>query len=120
MPGSVQITFRDMDPSAALEARIRERISQLERVCERLTSCRVIVEAPHRHHHQGKLFHIRIDVTLPGGEIVVGRDPAEHHAHEDAYVTVRDAFDALRRRLDDHTQRRRGDVKTHVAPEPLA
>jgi ribosomal subunit interface protein len=114
MPALVQITFRDIDPSPALEAKIRERVARLERVFDRLTSCRVIVEAPHRQHTQGKLFHIRIDVTLPGHEIVVGRDPAEHHAHEDARVAVRDAFDALRRRLDEHARRQRGAVKAHA------
>jgi ribosome-associated translation inhibitor RaiA len=117
MPSPVQITFRDMEPSAALETRIRERAEQLERVFDRMTSCHVMVEAPHRHHHQGRLFHVRIDATLPRHEFVVGRDPTEHHAHEDANVAVRDAFDALRRQLEDHTRRQHGKVKTHTAPE---
>ncbi len=114
MTAVVQITFRDIDPSPALETNIRERIARLERVFDRMTSCRVLVEAPHRQHTQGKLFHVRIDVTMPGCEIVVGRDPAERHAHENAHVAVRDAFDALRRRLDEHARRQRGAVKAHA------
>jgi ribosomal subunit interface protein len=112
-----QITFRDMEPSAALEARIRKNIERLERKFGRLISCRVMVEASHRRHQQGKLFHVRIDVTLPGREVVVGREPAERHSHEDAHVAVRDAFNALRRQLENHTERQRGAVKTHPVPD---
>ncbi|HUI28163.1 MAG TPA: HPF/RaiA family ribosome-associated protein [Candidatus Kryptonia bacterium] len=112
----VQITFRDMKPSEAVEARILERAAKLEAYYDRIISCRVIVEAPHRHHHQGKLFHIRIDVKVPDGELVVSREPAEHHAHEDVFVAVRDAFNAVQRRLEDYARRQRHDVKVHEPP----
>ena len=114
---SVQITFRHMDPSPALEARIRDRAEELEQFCGRITSCRVVVECRHRHPHQGKLFSVSIDLTIPGREIVVGRDAGANHAHEDAHVAVRDAFDALRRRLEDHARKRRGEVKLHTVPD---
>ena len=104
---SLQITFRHMDPSPALEARIRGRAEELDQFFDRITSCRVVVECRHRHQHQGKLFTVSVDLTMPGHEIVVGRDPGANHAHEDAHVAVRDAFDALRRRLEDHVRQRR-------------
>lgn len=104
---SLQITFRHMGPSPALEARIRQRAEELEQFCQRITSCRVVVECDPRHHRQGKLFSVGIDVTVPGREIVVGRDAGANHAHEDAHVAVRDAFDALRRQLEDHVRERR-------------
>jgi cold shock CspA family protein len=102
-----------MEPSAAIEERIRREAAKLERYSDRITGCRVVVEEPQRRHHQGNLFHIRIDLTLPGGELLVKRAPAEHHAHEDAYVAVRDAFNAARRRLQDHVRRQRHEVKLH-------
>jgi ribosomal subunit interface protein len=111
----VQITFNGMDPSEAIEERIRERIDELSRFYDRIESCRVVVESGHRHHRHGRLRLLRIHLTVPGGEIVVNRDPAEHHAHEDVYVAIRDAFDAARRQLEDHVRRLRGDVKTHEA-----
>lgn len=104
---SLQITFRHMDPSPALEERIRGRAEELDQFCERITSCRVVVECRHRHQQQGKLFSVSIDLTVPGREIVVGREAGANHAHEDAHVAVRDAFDALRRRLEDHVRQRR-------------
>jgi ribosomal subunit interface protein len=112
----LQITFHNMDRSEAVEARIRERSALLERFFERIISCRVAVELKHRHQHHGRFYHVRIDLAVPGREIVVSHEPQADHAHEDVYVAVRDAFDALRRRLSDHSRRRRGDVKLHEAP----
>ena len=112
----VQITLRYMEPSAAVEAKIRERVAKLDRYYQRIMGCRVVVEAPHRRHHQGKLYHVRVDLTVPGGELVVRREPAEHHTHEDVYVAIRDAFDAAQRRLEDYARQQRGDLKTHVEP----
>lgn len=115
MPPWIQITFRNIDASPTVEAKIRERARELEQLFERIVSCRVVIEAPNRRRH-GDLFHIRVDLKVPGKEIVVKRDPPEHHAHEDIYVAVRDCFDAVRRQLEDHVRRQRGDVKTHDIP----
>lgn len=112
----LQITFRNMGPSEAVEARIRERIQGLDRFYDQIISCRVVVEQHHRHHHQGNLFHVRVDLRVPDGELVANREPGEHHAHEDVYVAIRDAFDNVRRQLEDFSRRRRMDVKTHAVP----
>lgn len=94
----LQISFRDISHSDAVEERIREKVEKLEQYTDRITSCRVVVEAPHRQQTKGNLFHIRVDLTLPGEEIVVARDP-DDHAHEDVYIAIRDAFEAVRRQL---------------------
>ncbi len=113
----LDISFRNMDPSPAVEARIREKAAKLERFHGRIISCTVVVEAPHRHHHKGKLYSVHIDVKLPGGkDVVVDHAKPLDHAHEDVYLAVRDAFNATVRRLEDHTRRQRGDVKTHEVP----
>lgn len=114
----VQVTFRNMEHSAAIEADVREKAAKLGEFFDGIIGCRVVVEEPHRSHHQGKLVHVRIDVTVPGRELVVSREPAEHHAHEDAYVAVRDAFRAMRRQIEDHARLLRGDTKRHEAPVP--
>lgn len=113
----VQITFRDMEPSPAIEERVRERAAKLERYFDRITSCRVTIAEPHLHQHKGKLFHVRVDVTVPGGELVANRSHDDNHAHEDVYVAIRDAFRALERQLEEHSQKKKGRVKTHNRPE---
>jgi cold shock CspA family protein/ribosome-associated translation inhibitor RaiA len=111
------IHFRQMDPSPAVEARIREKVAALERFHPRVTHCRVTVEKEQRRHHQGDLFRVAIELTVPGRKaIVVGRTGPRDHAHEDVYVALRDAFAAATRRLEDDVRERRGDVKAHAAP----
>jgi ribosome-associated translation inhibitor RaiA len=112
----LQITFRDLPSSSAVEAQIRGRAEHLERVFDRLTSCRVIVEGRHRPQRAGKVTHLCIELTVPGKTITVGRGASEFEAHDDVFVAVRAAFDAARRRLDRHARRRRGEVKTHALP----
>ena len=113
-----QIRFRGMEPSPSIEAVIAERIERLGRFHDRITSCNVVVEAPHRRGRQGKIFHVLVDITVPGREIVTGREPEENHAHEDVYVAIRDAFNAAQRQLEDAVRKMSGHrVKAH--PERL-
>jgi ribosomal subunit interface protein len=104
----LQITIRDVPRSEALEADIRDRVAKLEEFHPRIVSCRVTVEEVGRHHHQGKQFRVRIDVRVPGEEVVVNRDHSE-----DVYVALRDAFDAAKRQLEETVREQRGDVKAH-------
>lgn len=110
MPASLQITLRDMPNSEALETHIRDKVKKLEGLFSHVISCRVVVEMPHRHHQQGKQFDVKIDLGVPGNEIVVNR-----RHHEDPYVALRDAFDAARRQLEDYVHRLRRETKTHVS-----
>jgi ribosome-associated translation inhibitor RaiA/cold shock CspA family protein len=116
MQEELQITWRDMEASDALGAKIREQVQRLERFYDRIIACRVMVEQLHRHKHKGNLFNVRIDLSVPGREIVVTRDSGKDHAHEDPYVVVRDTFKAARRQLEDYVHRHRGDVKAHEPP----
>jgi ribosomal subunit interface protein len=107
----LQVTLKDMPQSEAVESRIREKADKLGRFYDRINSCRVVVESPQRHQHQGKLYSVRIDLTVPGAELVANRAQ-----DEDVYVAIRDAFVAITRQLEDFARRQRGNVKTHAAP----
>src|SRR4051794_1989224 len=95
----LQITFRDIDHSDAIDAHVRRRASKLDTFFDRITSCRVVVENPHRHHHQGRDYRVRIDLTVPGAELVSARDPAQNLNHKDVHAAVDDAFDDAERVL---------------------
>ena len=112
----LQITFRNMEGSDAMKTNIEDRAAKLDQVCDQIMSCRVMVEARHRHRQAGNIYHVRIDLTVPGNELVVSREPHEHHSHTDAYVAIRDAFDAARRQLEHYIRQRRGFVKSHTVP----
>lgn len=120
-----------MEPSEAVTARVNAEAAKLDTFFDRITSCRVVIEAPHRHHKWGELFHVRIELGVPGTELVVSHEPTPravlrlddeaalkkhielHPEHKDVYVAVRDAFTSARRQLQDYVKRLRGEVKSH-------
>jgi ribosomal subunit interface protein len=104
----LQISLHGVAHSDALYDAIRTKAEKLERYYERVMSCRVVLELDARHKQHGKQFVVRIDLKVPGGEIVV-----THEHDEDLNIALRDAFDAARRRLEDYARVQRGDVKRH-------
>lgn len=112
----LQITVRHMEPSPALEARIRELAARLDKFSASIMRCHVIVAAPAKHKHQGGLFEVRIDLTVPGNQIAIHRSPPLDHSHEDPYVALRDAFRTARRQLEDYERARPHRAKARVRP----
>jgi ribosomal subunit interface protein len=105
METPLQVTFRNIGPSEAIEAKIRERAVRLEHHFDRIVGCRVVVEELHRHHRKGNHFHVRVDVKVPGAELAASHEPDAHHSHTDVYVAIRDAFDSVDRQLIEHARR---------------
>lgn len=108
--------FRNMEPSDAIKEKVADRMAWLERHHGRVTHLNVTIEAPHRNHHKGKIYHVKIAIGLPGRpDLVVSQEPEANHAHEDVYIAIRDAFDAARRQLKDISDVRSGKTKNHTA-----
>lgn len=99
----IQITVREMEHSPALDENIRSKAAKLEQYFSPITSCRVVAEAPQKHQHHGGQYTVKLDITVPGREIVVN-----HVQNEDVYVALRDAFDAAKRQLEDYARARQG------------
>lgn len=113
----LQIVFEHIDHSDALEAAVRQEAHRLERFYDRITSARVVIARPRHRHHKGDTYCVRIHVAVPGGKhIDISRDPAASGRHEDAHVTIRDAFDAAGRQLQDQIRKLQGEVKSHSIP----
>lgn len=109
MQNPLRVTYRNIPPSPALTQRIEERTEALRRFYDHIIGCKVVIEEQNKSQQKGHRFSVHIDLTVPGQELVVSRDGSDDPAHEDPYVAVRDAFDALTRRLEDFAHRRRGD-----------
>ena len=105
----VEIVWHEMEPLPHVEKRVNERVARLEKFFDRIVGCRVVVESAHRRHRKGNEYEVRVDVTVPGGLLSIDRRPGDDHAHHDLLVAVRDAFDAMERRLrrwkDEHSGR---------------
>jgi ribosomal subunit interface protein len=115
----LQIAFHNLEHSEAVKELIEEKVAWLERFHNRITSCRVVVEAMHWHNQQGNPYLVRIELTVPGGEIVVNREAESHTQGQALNSTIREAFEVARRRLEERAQRQRKDVKRHE-PAPAA
>jgi len=119
MEQPLELKFTDMPPSEFVERDIRDRVARLERLFDRITSCHVYVTAPHKRHQKGNRYEIRLEVRVPGNELVVNNQPGDVHAHEDIHVAVRDAFNAMERQLKKHKAKLSGDVKSSAATGQL-
>jgi len=104
MQTPVQVSFRHLDFSPFIDSEVRKKAKTLEKFYSRITSVRVVVGPSEKRHQQGNLYHVRIDLKVPGKEIVVSHEQGENQAHEDIYVAIRDAFDAARRQLEDYVR----------------
>ena len=104
----LQITARNLDLPPGIDHLIRQQADKLNAFYGRITGCRILVETLRkRRGHDNLLHNVRVDLTLPGGELVVDRQP-----HADLATAVQNAFDAAQRQLEDYAQRQRGAVKT--------
>src|SRR5690242_11048383 len=105
----LEITLRDLSNSAAVEERIRKKVDKLGVFYDHIECCKVVVEMPQKHKHQGKLFNVLVELNVPGKRLV-----ANHKESEDIYIAMRDTFAAIRRQLEEYAHRQRGNVKAHM------
>lgn len=102
MNRTLQITGHNIVLTPAIEAHIRGNAEKLGRYCDDIVGCRVVIDAPHRHHSKGRQYEVRINLTVPGAELAITHEP-----REDLYLASRDAFNVARRQLQDHAARQR-------------
>ena len=102
-----KITVRNMSSTDSLVSAINDKTTKLTKFANQITRCDMMVEAPSGHHTHGGHFRVRVRVTIPGGELVADRDPSNANNHEDVYIAIRDAFEAMERQLKSHYDRKR-------------
>lgn len=112
----LQLSFRDIAPTEPIKNYVEKRAAKLDTFDPNIMRCRVVISAPHRHRQHGRHYRVHIAVTVPTGELVVDRDPARHKGFEDLYAAVDEAFDQMKRAIEDAVQLRRHRVKRHESP----
>ena len=115
----LEIAFHNTEPSAEIEALIREHVDRLEHLYPHLVGCRVSVEMLHKQHRNGNVPEVHIAIRVPGKEIAVSREPhraKERHAAPNLHTSVKDAFRAAEKQLKDFKQQQYGEVKAKDLP----
>lgn len=105
----LEITFRNVVRTEEMEERIRAKAAKLDRFFDRITGCRIVVEAPHKHHLKGNTYRVHIELSVPGEELVVNRDP-QNPEHEELTIALRDAFAAAQRQLQAYARKRNASI----------
>jgi cold shock CspA family protein len=117
----LELSFRDVDRSEAIEELVREKVGKLEQVCNYMSSCRVAIEQPHRRRRTGDSYLVRLNVTVPPGhEVVVKQESKPDDSPRELHAAVREAFDVARRQLKDLVERQRDEVKVHEEQQVTA
>ena len=112
----LSITFRNVDRSEWIQDDVRGYVDKLDELFDGIISCKVVIEAPHKHHKHGNLFRVQVHLSVPRRELTVNRDKGDHPEHADLHVAIRDAFLAMRRQVEEYARSLRGDMKTHETP----
>jgi ribosome-associated translation inhibitor RaiA len=109
----LQITFHGIGRPDAIATRVRARAQKLETLFDSIKSCRVAIEARRPGHAKVHQFYVRVEVAVPGEQLVVTRGADEHQPHTDVNIALRDAFDGMRRRLENYSRLLHVEVRQH-------
>lgn len=113
-----EITYRNLEKTAAIHSLIEEKIAKLEQFCDYINSCRVVVEKAHDHPDSGSPYKVSIDITIPHGrEIAVSQNPDQGKQYPPLETVIRDAFEAARRQVVGLSTEQKGERKMHYEQE---
>lgn len=102
----VEIAFHNIDKSEWAENVIREHVAELERIYERLITCRLRVER--RANHTPPV--VRIEMSVPGhNDLVVAHEPERlqrKFQSPDLHNAINEAFRIAKRQLSEFKDRR--------------
>lgn len=110
----LDIMYRDVEKTSALEGLIRSKVEKLEEVCDHIMGCRVAVEKTHERPEHGSPYRVRVDVTVPPGhEVAATKNPGDTVQYVPLETVIRDAFDATRRQLVELVDKQQSHTKSH-------
>ena len=103
---AISVHFHGIERSEAIEALVRQKARKLAKHFRRMTSCRVVLEAPHRSPQKPKVLQIKIELGVPRRRpIVVCHECECGHAHAELPLAIRGSFDAAVRMVDGVSRR---------------
>ncbi len=101
MKPAVDVVYRDLDSSAALNDIILKKLEKLSRYTDQITHSRIVLDTPHQHKHKGKHFRACIELEFKGHPLAITHDD------ESIHIAVRDAFSSAERKVKQLVARQR-------------
>ncbi len=116
----LELSFHGVDHTDWAEEYVRKRVARLQQFAKNIIACRVTIEQPHHHRHQGNPFRVRIEVTLPQKkDLVATAEPVQVEQENQLHPVIRQAFEAMERQLERANERQHHEVKSHTVPTGL-
>lgn len=112
----LKVDYKNFEQHPELDSIIQDQVEKLQKYFDRITSCHVVLSKPHNRHVNGHVYHVHIDIHIPGNIIAITREPERDERHDDAGLAIRDAFKIAKRKLQDYGERLRHKVKNHNKP----
>jgi ribosomal subunit interface protein len=101
MKSAVDVVYRDLHVSAALNDIILKKLEKLNRFTDQIVHSRITLNTPHHHKHKGKQFRASIELDFKGQPFAITHDD------ESIHVAVRDAFCTAERKIKQLSSRKR-------------
>ncbi len=102
------VSFVDCDTSASTRELVEKHLTKLARFYDRITDCKVAIRIPHKHQHTtSRIFHVHVQLDVPGKRLAVSREPELNREHSDISMALRDAFQKIIRQLEDFIRTRK-------------
>ena len=116
----LELTFRDVEKTEALENLVHDKVDKLNRVCDHITSCRVAIEQPQGNPSTGSSYRVRVNVRVPPGhDLVATREPSHGEVNDPLETVIHRAFDAAYSQLEQLVEKQRRDVKAHPTQDTV-
>ncbi len=117
----VQISWRNVPKIKKIKSLIHEKAKKLDQINDDLISCRVILEKPQKNLKAGRIYQVRVEITVPPETVIsVQKDAGKGDKNERLEQIIRNTFQSVWRQLREHTRKRRGNVKYHPMQESSA
>lgn len=101
MKSAVDVVYRDLASSTAINETITKKIEKLNRYTDQIVHSRIVLDTPHNHKHKGKQFRASLEIDLKGSPIAITQD------NESIHLAIRDAFITAERKIKQLSARQR-------------
>ena len=108
MQKPLNLTYKEIEKSAAVSAYVRTRFQKLEKFSDKIIHCHVVIERVQKHQQNPIIHNVKIHLSIPHYDLT-----SDQNNDENLYKAIQKAFLKIQRQLQDSTQLLEGYKKHH-------